>query len=68
MFRIDRRACGHAEDGCTATDVQYDLVLEQVLVLIYRVSIRSCADVILEHLLVDAMVIVAVEVVDFGVC
>ena len=57
----------HAQDGCTASDVQHDLVLEQVRVVVYRVSVGLCADFVFQHLLVDAVVVVAVEVVRFAV-
>lgn len=36
----------HAEDGCTASDVQHHFVLEDVLVVIYRVAVGSRADFI----------------------
>lgn len=50
----------HGQNGCTATDVEHDLVLKQVLVLHDRVHVGFCADLVLEHLLVDAMVVIAV--------
>ena len=34
--------CKHAKDGCTASHVQYDLVLEDVLVLVDSIAIRLC--------------------------
>ena len=40
------RARKHAEDGSTAANVQYDLVLEQMFVLVYRVAVRTRPDVI----------------------
>jgi hypothetical protein len=36
----------HAEDGCTASDVKNDLVLEQVSVLVDRVSVAPGANLI----------------------
>ena len=57
----------HAEDGCTASDIQHHLVLENVLVLVDGISVRLGADFILQHLFVNAMVVVAVEVVHLTV-
>jgi hypothetical protein len=33
-YGYKNRVCVHAEDGCTASDVQYDLVLEEVTVVV----------------------------------
>lgn len=44
------------------THVKNDLVLEEVLVLDDRVAVRDGADLVLEHLLVDAKVSVRVGV------
>ncbi len=57
----------HAEDGCTASHVQHHLVLEDVLVVVDGVAVRARAHLVFQHLLVDAVVVVAVEVVHFAV-
>lgn len=44
----------HAEDTCTAADVEDELVLEQVGVVHDRIAVRARADGVLQHLLVDA--------------
>jgi len=36
----------HAEDGCAASDVEDDLVLEQVPVLVDRVAVALGADLV----------------------
>jgi hypothetical protein len=36
----------HAEDGCTASDIEDNLVLEQVSVLVDRVSVALGADLV----------------------
>ena len=41
--------CKHAKDGCTASDVQDDLVLEDVSILIDGVAIGSSSDLIFLH-------------------
>lgn len=60
--------CVHAEDGCTASDIEDHLVLEQVLVVVDGVAIALGSHFVLEHFLVDAVVVVAVEVMRFAVC
>ena len=41
--------CKHAEDGCTASDVQYDLVLEDVSVLVDGVAVGSSPHLVFLH-------------------
>jgi hypothetical protein len=41
---VEGRALEHAEDGCTASDIEDDLVLEQMAVLVDRVSVAPGAD------------------------
>ena len=43
----------------SASDIENDLVLEQVLVLDDGVHVGTSANLILQHLLVDSMVVVA---------
>lgn len=43
---LDREGGEHAQDGCTASYIQYDFVLEQVLILINCVSVRLGANFI----------------------
>ena len=38
--------CIHAEDGCTASNIQDDFVLEDMLVLINRVAIGSSPNLV----------------------
>lgn len=40
----------HAEDGCTASNVEDDLVLEKVAVLVYRVAVALGTDFIFLHI------------------
>ncbi len=42
-----REGSKHAEDGCTASDIQDDLVLEQMLVLADGILIASRSNFIL---------------------
>ena len=42
----DEEGCRHAEDGCTASYVKNNLVLKEVSILVYRVSIRLGPDFI----------------------
>jgi len=48
----DRKSAGwlwcvvHAEDGCTASDVEDDLVLEDVAVVVDRVAVTLSADLV----------------------
>ena len=44
----------HREDTSTATDIENDLVLKEVLVLDDGVHVRLGANLVLQHLLVDA--------------
>jgi hypothetical protein len=53
----------HAENGGTAADIEDDLVLEEVGVVVDGIAVALGADLVLEHLLVDSMVVVGVEVV-----
>jgi hypothetical protein len=53
--------CAHGQDAGSAADIEDDLVLEQVTVLVDGVAVAACAHVVLEHLLVDSMVVVAAE-------
>ncbi len=39
--------CKHAQDGCTASDIQDNLVLEDVSVLIDGISVRLCSNLVL---------------------
>jgi hypothetical protein len=43
---VGYRAAEHAEDGCTASDIEDDLVLEQVAVLVDRVAVALGADLV----------------------
>jgi len=36
----------HAEDGCTASDVENDLVLEDMAVVVDCVAVTPCADLV----------------------
>ena len=51
----------HGENTGSAADIENDLVLEQVLVLNDGVHVGTGADLILQHLLVDSMVVVTCE-------
>jgi ribosomal protein S11 len=53
--------CAHGQDAGSAANIEDDLVLEQVTVLVDGVAVAACAHVVLEHLLVDSMVVVAAE-------
>ena len=44
----------HAQDASTTADIEHDLVLEQMGVLDDRVSVRSRADGVFQHLFVNA--------------
>lgn len=55
------RCALHGENTGSAADIENDLVLEQVLVLDDGVHVGTGADLILQHLLVDSMVVVAVK-------
>lgn len=50
----------HRENTSSAADIENDLVLEEVLVLDNGVHVGTGADLILQHLLVNSMVVVAV--------
>ena len=45
--------CEHAQDTGTTTDIEDDLVLEQVGVLNDSITVRARTNAILQHLLVD---------------
>lgn len=62
-----RSGCAHGQNAGSATNIEDDLVLEQVTVLVDGVAVATGAHVVLEHLLVDSMVVVAVECVSFAV-
>lgn len=51
----------HGENTSSAADIENNLVLEQVLVLDNGVHVGASADLILQHLLVDTMVVVAAK-------
>jgi hypothetical protein len=53
--------CAHGENTGSAANIKDDLVLEEVTVLVDRVAVATGAHVVLEHLLVDSMVVVAAE-------
>src|SRR6266480_4717 len=53
----------HAENSSATSNIQHDLVLEQVSILVYGVAVAPRSDLIFEHLLVDAVMVVRVEVV-----
>ena len=57
----------HAENTGSATDIKDNLVLEEVGILVDGVLVGVGPDLILKHLLVDAVVVVALEVVLLGV-
>lgn len=44
----------HAENASTASNIQNSLALEQVRVVIHRITVRRRPDAILQHLLVNA--------------
>jgi hypothetical protein len=54
------------KDSSSASNIQHNLVLEQVLVPPHRVAVTQRADLVLEHLLVDPEVGVRVGVVVGG--
>ena len=58
--------CAHGQNAGSAADIEDDLVLEKVTVLVDGVAVAAGAHVVLEHLLVDSMVVVAAESVSFG--
>jgi hypothetical protein len=57
----EKGECAHGQNAGSAANIEDDLVLEQVTVLVDRVAVAACAHVVLEHLLVDSMVVVAAE-------
>lgn len=46
----------HAENTGTASDIENDLVLEQMLVLDNGVHVRSSSDLVLQHFFVDTWI------------
>ena len=61
-----RRECAHGQNAGSASNIEDDLVLEQVTVLVDGVTVAAGAHVVLEHLLVNSMVVVAVESVSLA--
>ena len=45
----------HAQNSRTASHIQHNLILEQVLVLVDSIPVRFGANLVFEHLLVDAL-------------
>lgn len=54
---VGREACVHGEDTGSAANIEDDLVLEEVGVLVDRVAVASCADLIFLHLAVSFCVL-----------
>ena|SRR5690242_5136259 len=54
---VGRKACVHGEDTGSAANIEDDLVLEEVGVLVDRVAVASCADLIFLHLAVSLCVL-----------
>jgi hypothetical protein len=57
----------HAENAGTAADIKDNLVLEDVLILVDGITIRPSTDIVFQHLLMNAMMIVASKVANFSV-
>ena len=47
IARVAREGRKHAKDCCTATNVEDNFVLEEVSILVYRVSVGTSAHIVL---------------------
>jgi len=65
-LKCGMRECAHGQNAGSAADIEDNLVLEQVTVLVNGVAVAASAHVVLEHLLVNSMVVVAAESVSLG--
>jgi len=55
--------CEHRKNAGTTSNIQYNLVLEQMAVLDDTVHVCASANVVLQHLLMDAEMRIGIEVV-----